>query len=117
MIAVVEAVGICQYVVALYFRFIFLELADFRFSCSQSGDVTIDSRVVYFDNRGVGTSIVGCIVHGEGSSEFEMFQEIHFTVDIARCAVVLGFGSVRLQIYVHHRVVDLCLLEFGQGGV
>ena len=113
MIPVIKAVGVCQYVVTLHFRFGLLELADFRLSCAQSRNISFHRRVVHFDDRSVGTSVIGCIIHGECRPESEMFQEIHFTEDISRCTVVLGFGSIGFQSDVYHRVVNLCFLKLG----
>ena len=114
MVAIVEAVRICQHIVTLYFRFIFLELADLGFACSQGGYIPADSGVVHFDDRLVCPSVIGSIVHREHRFEVEMFQEVHFTVDITGRPVVLGFGGVCSQTDVYHWIVDLCFLKFRQ---
>ena len=113
VIAIVKAVGIGQQIVALYFRFIFLELADFRFAGSQCHDISCSCIVVHFHDRQISTSVVGSIVHREHRFEGEMFQKVHFTIDITRCPVVFGFGRIGFQLDVYHRIVDLCFLKFG----
>ena len=117
MVAVVEAVGVCQQVVTLHFRFILFELADLGLSCSQSRNTSVDSGIIYFHNWRIRTPVVRCIVHGEHSLESEMFQEVYLTVNVTGCPVVLCFGSIRFQFDVYHRIVDLRFLEFGQSRI
>ena len=95
MIAVVETVGIGQHIVTLHFRLVFLELADFSFTCSQSGNISFDGRVVYFYDRSISTSVVGSVVHRECRFEGKMLQEVHFAIDITRCTIVFSFRGVR----------------------
>ena len=107
-------VGVGQQIVALYLHFRFFGLGHSGLAVAQRGYVSLDACVIYLDNRGVCPCAVRGIVQGEHGLELEVFQEIPLPVHVARATVVLGFRGIRLQVYVHHRVVHLCLLESGQ---
>ena len=58
MCAVGKTVGVCQYIIALYLRLILLKLADFCLTGAQSRNISFYRRVVYLNNRYIGSSVV-----------------------------------------------------------
>ena len=116
-VMVAETVGIGQYIVTLYFRFVLFELTHFRLAGAQGGYISFYRIVIYLNNRLIRPSVIGTIIHREYGSEIKVFQKVHLSINIARSAVILSTGGIGFQIHIHHRVHHLCLLELRQSGI
>ena len=114
MCTIGKTVLVCQQIVTLHFGFVLFVLAHFRLSRSKCSHIAGYGCVIYFNDWFVSPAVIGGIIHGEHCFECEMLQEIHFTVNAARCTVIDGAGGVGTQIYVNQRIGHLCFLEFRQ---